>query len=240
MVPVRSSLEDEPPQTTLHEAAHPAWPGTTGCEGIWGVDRDHGALLQKEESFVPVDERRKCEHRLPPPPRESRASNVEKPCTFIIQTGILWGMSREPTNYTRTCGPEEGNLQEMQFTHLCCQMSGCQDNKATENTHNETKTQKLELRVRNSAPGSTEEGSGRDLREERAKATSEMEVRGHATGRPAGMCRGPLPSRGRQASHTASCRPPGSMLWRGVPRGEGTPPKYHKAQCLWGPPPPEL
>lgn len=121
-------------------------------------------------------------------------------------------MSREPTNYTRTCGPEKRNLQEMQFTHLCCQMSGCQDNKATENTHNKTKTQKLELRVRNSAPGSTEEGSGRDLREERAKATSEMEVRGHATGRPAGMCRGPhfppeaaKPHTLPHAAHPAAC-----------------------------------
>ena len=72
-------------------------------------------------------------------------------------------MSRESTNYTRTHGPKERNVQETQFTHLCCQRSGCKDNRATENTYNETKTQNVELRVRTSAAGSTEEGCGRDI-----------------------------------------------------------------------------
>lgn len=79
-------------------------------------------------------------------------------------------MSREPTNYTRTHAPKERNLQETQFTHLCCQKSGCKDNRATENTYNETKTQIVELRVRTSAAESNEEGCGRDLHEERAQA----------------------------------------------------------------------
>ena len=139
-------------------------------------------------------------------------------------------MSREPTNYTRTRGPEERNLQEMQFTHLCCQMSGCKDKRATENTHNETKTQKVELRVRNSAPGSTEEGSGRDLREERAKATSEMEVGGHETGRPAGMCGGPhfppeaaKPHTEPHAAHRAACYGAGFQGERAHPQNTTRP-----------------
>lgn len=124
-------------------------------------------------------------------------------------------MSRDPTNYTRTRGPKERNLQETQFTHLCCQRSGCKDNRATENTYNETKTQNVELRVRTSAAGSREEGCGRDLHEEQAQANGRDGGQGGQL-----ACEEPhAPPRSSRASHIVPPPPWEHVTERGSQRG---------------------
>lgn len=191
-----------------------------------------GLFLGRRSLSYLCTQRQKCEHRLPPPPRKSRASQVEQLYPFSIQTGTLWATSREPTNYTRTHGPKERNLQERQSTHSCCQKSGCKDNTATENTYNETKTQNLEPRVRSSAAGSREEGCGRGLQEEQAQANGRDGGQG---GRLA--CEEPhAPPRSSRASHTVPPSPWEHLTERGS-QGWGGASEPPCGWSLWGPPP---